>query len=53
LDPSTIVWIASDFRDEHRAALDWLNEVTDETTHFFGVVIKAIKIGNSLPAPWI
>jgi hypothetical protein len=53
LEPSTIVWIASDFRDEHRAALDWLNEVTDETTHFFAVVIKAIKIGNSLPAPWL
>jgi hypothetical protein len=53
LDPSTIVWIASEFRDEHRAALDWLNEVTDDTTHFFGVVVKAIKIGDSLPAPWL
>ena len=53
LEPSTIVWIASDFRDEHRAALDWLNEVTDEKTHFFGVVVKAVKIGNSKPAPWL
>lgn len=53
LHPSTIVWIASEFRDEHRAALDWLNEVTDDTTHFFGVVVKAIKIGDSLPAPWL
>ena len=53
LEPSTIVWIASEFRDEHRAALDWLNEVTDEKTHFFGVVVKAVRIGNSLPAPWL
>lgn len=53
LEPSTIVWIASEFRDEHRAALDWLNEVTDEQTHFFGVVVKAIRIGDSEPAPWL
>ena len=53
LEPSTIVWIAPEFRDEHRAALDWLNEVTDESTHFFGVVVKAIRIGDSPPAPWL
>lgn len=53
LEPSTIVWIASEFRDEHRAALDWLNEVTDDKTHFFGVVVRAVRIGDSLPAPWL
>ena len=53
LEPSTIVWIASEFRDEHRAALDWLNEITDDKTHFFGVVVKAVRIGDSLPAPWL
>ena len=53
LEPSTIVWIASEFRDEHRAALDWLNEVTDEGTHFFGVVVQAIRIDDSPPAPWL
>ena len=30
LDAVTIVWIAHRFTEEHRAALDWLNEVTDE-----------------------
>lgn len=30
LDAVTIVWIAPRITDEHRAALDWLNEVTDE-----------------------
>jgi hypothetical protein len=53
LEPSTIVWIASEFRDEHRAALDWLNEVTDERTHFFGIVVQAIRIEDSPPAPWL
>lgn len=53
LEPSTIVWIASEFRDEHRSALDWLNEVTDERTHFFGVVVQAVRIDDSPPAPWL
>ncbi|MGH3563520.1 MAG: hypothetical protein ACRDTN_17470 [Mycobacterium sp.] len=36
-DPTTIVWINTGFRAEHRAALDWLNEHTDPRTRFFGV----------------
>ena len=51
LDAQTIIWVASEFRDEHRAALDWLNRVTGENTHFFGVVVRAVKIGDSLAAP--
>lgn len=51
LDAHTIIWVASDFRDEHRAALDWLNRVTGEETNFYGVVVRAIKIGDSVPAP--
>ena len=26
----TIVWIAKTFTDEHRATLDWLNDITDD-----------------------
>lgn len=51
LDAQTIIWVAAHFRDEHRAALDWLNRVTDENTHFYGVVVRAVKIGDSVPAP--
>ena len=51
LEAATIIWIASEFRDEHRAALDWLNRVTGEATHFYGVEVSAIQIGDSLPAP--
>lgn len=50
-DPSTIVWCAPSFREEHRAALDWLNEHTDEETRFFGVEIAAVRIDESRPAP--
>lgn len=50
-DPTTIVWIATRFRPEHRAALDWLNERTNEDTRFFGVEIEVVRIGDSAPAP--
>jgi hypothetical protein len=48
---STIVWIATAFRDEHRQAVDWLNEQTGEDVHFFGVVMSLVRIGDSAPAP--
>ena len=35
---STIVWIAKEIRDEHRQALDWLNESTSNID-FFGIEI--------------
>lgn len=50
-NPQTIVWCAPSFRDEHRAALDWLNERTDEDTRFFGVEVSAVRIDDSRPAP--
>lgn len=48
---STIVWLATSFREEHRQALDWLNEQTAEDIHFFGVQISLVRIGDSVPAP--
>lgn len=48
---ATIVWIATSFRDEHRQALDWLNEMTGEEVHFFGVQVGVVRIGDSSPAP--
>jgi Domain of unknown function (DUF4268) len=48
----TIVWVAEKFREEHRAAIDWLNSSTIEGFDFFAVEVEALKIGNSAPAPW-
>lgn len=50
-DPVTVVWCSPRFRDEHRAALTWLNERTTEDTRFFGVEISVVRIGTSRPAP--
>lgn len=50
-DPTTIVWIATGFREEHRKAIEWLNDRTDEYTRFFAVEIQVVTIGNSQPPP--
>lgn len=50
-DPTTIVWVTTGFRPEHRAAIDWLNERTNEGTRFFAVEIGVVRIGDSAPAP--
>jgi hypothetical protein len=51
LDAVSIVWIAQKFTEEHRAALDWLNRITDSTFNFFGIEIELSKIGDSAMAP--
>ena len=50
-DASSIVWISTAFREEHRQAIDWLNEQTREDIRFFGVEIQVVRIGDSRPAP--
>lgn len=51
LGATTIVWVSSEFCEEHRAALDWLNRFTDESVRFFGVQVELWRIGDSEPAP--
>ena len=51
LQAVTIVWIAHKMTDEHRAALDWLNEVTNSQINFFGLEIELWKIERSPLAP--
>ena len=47
----TIVWIAVQFTEEHRATLDWLNDITGEQFRFFGLELELWKIGDSEAAP--
>ncbi|MFC1671060.1 DUF4268 domain-containing protein [Spirochaetota bacterium] len=49
-DASVIIWIAESIRDEHRKTLEWLNNITDENTYFFGVAIEILQIDDSKPA---
>lgn len=51
LQAVTIVWIAREFTDEHRAAIDWLNLHSDDDVSIFGLEIALWKIGDSEPAP--
>jgi len=50
-DAYAVVWLTREFREEHRAALDWLNQRTADDTQFFGVVVEAWRIDGSRPAP--
>ena len=47
----TIIWIAQHIRDEHRAAIDLLNDATDDEYQFFALEIELWKIGDSPIAP--
>ncbi len=49
-DADVILWLSTEIREEHRQALDWLNQRTDSNTDFFGIVVEIIRIGNSRPA---
>ena len=51
LDAVTLVWVVQTFTEEHRAALDWLNRISDEKFHFFGLEIELWSIGGSDAAP--
>lgn len=51
LQTVTLVWIADRFTEPHRAALDWLNEITDERFRFFGLEVELWRIGESPLAP--
>ena len=47
----TMIWVATEFTNEHRSALAWLNEYTAEEMRFFGIVVEVVRIGDSDPAP--
>lgn len=51
IEAEYIVWIVRDARDEHKQAVDWLNEHTDEKLNFFLIRIELWQIGDSNPAP--
>ena len=50
LGATAIVWIATQFTEEHRRALGWLNDNTTEELSFYGVLVELWKIDDSRPA---
>ena len=46
-----IIWIVSEYSDEHKEAVDWLNKQTDDKINFFLIKLEAWQIDNSKPAP--
>jgi hypothetical protein len=50
LDASSIIWIATQFSEEHIKALDWLNDHTTEDFGFYGVQVELWQIDDSKPA---
>lgn len=50
-DAGIIIWIFRQIRDEHRQAIEWLNEHTDENIDFFAIKLQLWQIDDSKPAP--
>lgn len=50
LDAKVVVWVVKEAREEHRSAIEWLNNNTLSDIAFFLIEIHAYKIGDSLPA---
>lgn len=46
LGAKTIVWIATDFTEEHKKALDWLNDNTNEDLAFWGIQLELWQISE-------
>lgn len=51
LGAKVMVWIVREAKEEHRAAIEWLNNNTNNDINFFLLEIHAYKIGDSDPAP--
>lgn len=50
-DADIQIWIVKDVRDEHRQAVDWLNEHSDDHINIFLVQLELWQIGESQVAP--
>ena len=46
LDAKVIVWIVKQAREEHKSAIEWLNNNTNSDINFFLIELHAYKIGG-------
>ena len=50
-DARILIWVTPELREEHQAALEWINRYTQDEIDVFGVEVRAVKIGESRLAP--
>ena len=50
IDARYIIWIAKYAREEHRSAVEWLNNITSSQVHFFLLEAELWKVDDSKPA---
>jgi hypothetical protein len=51
LQAKIVIWIAREFTEEHRQAIDFLNQTGSGALRLYGVQMRLLRIGDSLPAP--
>jgi hypothetical protein len=51
LQAKIVIWIAREFTEEHRQAMDFLNQTGSGDLHLYAVQVRLVRIGDSLPAP--
>ncbi len=51
LNAKVMIWIVKEAKEEHRAAIEWLNNNTNNDVNFFLIEIHAYKIDDSDVAP--
>lgn len=51
LEAKVVVWIAKEFDEQHRSAIRWLNDHTDDPFAFFAIRVRVVRIAESPLAP--
>lgn len=51
LGAEIVIWVATEFREPHLSAINWLNEHTTDQFAFFAVRLRVVRISDSHPAP--
>jgi hypothetical protein len=50
-DADIVIWLVKDYREEHKQAIDWLNENTNSKKNFFLIRVELWQIDSSPLAP--